>query len=56
MRLLSGGPAKVLTDAADADEGALVENPPGSGSYQVNFSLGNLNATIRTVTFQVTID
>ena len=55
MRLINGTTTTVLTDAADGDEGTLSEIPPGSGSYRVAFSLGDLNTTTRTVTFQVTI-
>lgn len=57
LRLMTGGAIKVLTDAAgDGDEGALLEDPPGSGSYRAEFALGDLANTTRTVTFQVTID
>lgn len=55
LRLINGTTTKVLTDAVDGDEGALLEAPPGSGSYRVAFSLGDLKTTTRTVTFQVTI-
>jgi uncharacterized repeat protein (TIGR01451 family) len=56
MTLFDGATTKTLTDAVDGDEGAYTENPLGSGIFEVNYQLGNLTNTTRTVTFQVTID
>ena len=56
MTLFDGTTTKTLTDPVDADEGAFLENPVGSGNFAVTYNLGDLTNTTRTLTFQVTID
>jgi uncharacterized repeat protein (TIGR01451 family) len=56
MTLVNGTTMKTLTDPVDADEGAYIENPVGSGNFEVTYNFGDLTNTTRTVTFQVTID
>ncbi len=56
MTLFDGTATKTLSDQIDLDEGAFIESPPGTGSYEVSFALGDLTNTTQTVTFQVTID
>ena len=56
LRLTQGSSTQTLTDSGDTDAGTYMENPPGSGTFEVLFDLGDLDNTTRTVSFQVTID
>ena len=56
LRLEQGSSTLILTDIDDTDAGTYQENPPGSGTHEVVFDLGDLDNTTRTISFQVTID